>query len=769
MLFHRWLITRPEFDTKVLHEQNCWPITQDHYNLFSVKKRNGTSRQLVTVDKKLKSIQQNLLQYFVQNYEVSPHAYGFVGGASQFQMDEKSLRTRGVVTNALAHSNKKVVISLDLENFFPSITFPRVIGLLKSKPYNFSNKQAAILASLMCLPKSIDENRGLPQGAPTSPVLSNLICKKLDYQLGKMAKKYDLIYTRYADDLTISTNNLKSISAKEIISLVQSHVERNGFIINKNKTKVMYRNQRQMVTGIIVNEGLNLPKKHVDSLKATLHNLEFVYKNIDEAIRASNKNNYDSFSPLGYYSKRFKGRYIRAASKGLKSTKPTSDKEFNYIYSRHILGRVLWYGQVVTTGISTPYDLSNRKYISPKQYSRIIKFEDMLASLYRISEKFEWSIEHIIFRFSNKLSHLQSTVKMLPELLLDSPSLNEDELELKKRLSELGNKKEGRKEIFDACPLSLKRILILNNKSHNSFSFKSIERYVDFGWYIPTIQQELFKELDNGQLSDLFHRSADARGHSVYNLILEIVKIVKPRSRYLSEEIKDKITIVHKELLKLVRTEGKDVYLDYGKESATTKSAMQAINDLKFSTRLYEDDTHNFYNRIVSDAIKNSGMENLVNIDKQGMETRLITDIKAWKDSITHVLFSIKQHSHRLEIENSSSQAKPYTIKFVDENPVTNDPRKIEIYRTNIELPFKKSLNINNDFNDGFLDKWFTGRDLFLATNRFSSIGDIFIHGNYLDCDNYCVNLTDNSYRKEEMTTHKKYGKLFITLKEINN
>ncbi|EKL9827750.1 reverse transcriptase family protein [Vibrio alginolyticus] len=766
-LFQRWLTSRPEFDTKALQKQNCWPITEQHYKLFTVEKRNGTARQLVTVDKQLKSIQRNLLQYFEQNYDVSQYAYGFVRGTSNFQTNTKHLRTRGVVTNALAHTNKKLVISLDLENFFPSITFPRVMGLLKSKPFDFSNKQSAILASLVCLPKAIDEKRGLPQGSPTSPIISNLICKKLDYQLGNMARKYDLVYTRYADDLTISTNNLKKISAHEIISIVQRHVERNGFKINREKTKVMYRNQRQMVTGIIVNEGLNLPKKQVDALKATLHNLEHVYKDVDEAVKDINKNNYDSFAPIGYYRGGYKGRYIRSISKGKKSTKPTSDREFNYIYSRHILGRVLWYGQVVTTGINTPYDLSNRKYISPKQYSRIIKFEEMLSSLYRISIKFNWSMENIIFRFSNKLSHLQSSVKMTPELLLEPIEFSTEEIELNNRFSKLKKNHEECKKFFDNSPATLQRALIVENRSRSKFSFNSIKKCIESGWYIPAIQQEVFKELDNGQLSDLFHKSSNEQGHNVHSLLLEIVKIVKPRIRYLSEEMKDKILIVHKELLKLMRSDGDSVCIEYGKDSPNIKFAIQAISDLKLSTRLYEDDTDNFYNRIVLDAVKRSGTENLVNIDRLGMEARIVTDINAWRDSIFHILISIKQHADKSELNLGSPQQKPYTIRFRDEHPITHESRAVEVYRLNINLPFKKKLDIEQNTDAGVIDKWLTGRDLLLATRKFMPIGDIYVHGNFIDCDNFIVNLTEHSYIKEENIINERYGKLFISLQEI--
>ncbi|EKO3398954.1 reverse transcriptase family protein [Vibrio fluvialis] len=764
-LFQRLLTTRPEFDTKSLREQNCWPITGRHYKEFTVQKRNGSTRRLVTVDKRLKSIQRNLQQYLEQNFEVSQYAYGFIGEATQSHKGRQDLRARGVVSNALAHTNKKVVISIDLEDFFPSITFPRVLGLLKSQPYSFSNKQAAVLASLICLPKSIDDKRGLPQGAPTSPLISNLICKKLDYQVGLLAKKYDLVYTRYADDLTISTNNVNKVPPIKILSLVKSCIERNGFKVNSKKTKVMYPNQRQMVTGLVVNEGLNLPKKQVSSLKATLHNLEFKYKNVDDAVKDSNKNNYDSFNPVGYYSGLHRGRYIKSVAKGRKSTKPTSEKEFNYIYSRHILGRVLWYGQVVTTGINTPYDLSKRQHISPKQYVRIIKFEEMLSSLYRISIKYDWSIEHIILRFSNKLSHLKSSLRLMPNYSLNTIEPPQEEVELKERLLNLKNTQEERKKFFDNAPTSLQRTLTVDNKSRKEISFVSIKNRIDNGWYKPDFQQELFKELDHGRLSDLFHRSSNDKGHSVQELLVEIVNVVRPRLRYLSKEMRERIVTVHRELLKLMLSEGEGAYIEYGKDSSA-KPIIQAISSLKLATRLYEDDTDNFYNKIVLDAVKQSGTENYINIDRSDMELRLVTDIKAWRDSLVHILFSIKQHLDKTELDIDSLSHKPYTIVFRDENPISSEPRAVEIYRSNESLPYKKKLEIPLNSDSGFLDKWVTGRDLLLAIEKFMSVGDVFVHGNFKDCDKYKVNLTEHSYIKEDNATSKVYGKLFFTLQE---
>lgn len=781
-MFEDLLESRPEFDTVVLKRKKCWPITDKHYRPFTIKKRNGTERELVTVDKNLQEIQSNLLIYLGNHHEVSKYAHGFVAKDLESKPSNKNkkesladrLRNKGVITNALPHTNKKVVISLDLKDFFPSITFPRVMGLLKTKAFNYSNKEAAILATLICLPKSIDSKRGLPQGAPTSPIISNLLCKKLDCQLGKIAGKYDLTYTRYADDLTFSTNNLKRISANEIISRVTDCVKRNGFVINNPKTKIMYSNQRQMVTGIVVNDGLNLPKNEVDAIRATLHNLENKYKSVDDAVKGfsklKNTNPYDPFVPLGYYSGGFKGRYIKSIKKGLKANKPTTDKEFNSTYALHILGRILWYGQVVTTGISTPYDLSKRKNISPKQYSRIHKYEEMLAAFYRISMEFNWPVEHIILRFANKLPHLQSLVKMNPQFLLEPILFDSDEAKLKGSISKLKKEKSDYIEFFKSAPESLQRILKVENRSHNNFSFDTIKKCVEEGWEKPLIQQELFKDLNTGDLSDLFHKSYDGAGHSVKKLVMDLVKVVKPRLRYLSSRIQNKVILVHKELLDLMRSEGEDVSIEYGNESTKTKQALQAIRDLKLAVRLNDDDTYNFYNKVVLESVNRSGTFDLVSIDsRDDMECRMVSDISAWRDSLTKVLMSIKQHADTTEKELSPSQQKPYTIKFKDENPINGDSRRIEIYRLDVTLPFNKKLEIDTASSEGIITKWKTGSDFHSAIMSFVAIGDIFAHGNFRDCENCTANLTEHTYKLEKNVVIKNHGKLFISLQELKS
>lgn len=774
-LIEKWLEMRPQFDTEVLKKRKCWPIKSRHYKRFSIKKRNGSNRELVTVDKNLKSMQKALAAHFELSYKVSKYAHGFVAKESRDPLNNgdllvEQLRPKGVITNALAHTNKKLVISIDLKDFFSTITFPRVMGLLKSEPYCFSNKQAAILASLVCLPKGVDENRGLPQGAPTSPVLSNLICNKLDFQLGRLAGKYDITYTRYADDITFSTNNIRCIAVPNIVREITKCVERNGFRVNEDKTKVMYGNQRQMVTGIIVNEGLNLPKSQVDAIRATLHNLEHVYSSVDDAVvgfwQIKDKNPYDSFTPVGYYPGGYKGRFIKSVSKGEKRNKPTTDDEFNRIYALHLLGRILWYGQVVTTAIGSPYDLTKRNYISPKQYSRITKYEDMLASFYRISMKFNWPVEHVILRQANKLPHLQSLVKMKPSLLLEPVLLNLEERKLQDRFLKLGNKKEKYTEFFESATKNLQRALRVENRSHVNFSHTSIKKCVESGWNDPSGQKRFFNELDTGELSDLFHKSTDKKGHSARKLLTDLVEIARPQLRYLSENIRKKVTAVHRELLELVRAEGYDVCIDLENENTKTKSATQAIRDLKSAVRLYDNDTDNFYQKIVLTAVNSSGVGKLVHIDRDSMAQRIVTDIDAWKKALTKVLISILQHADDVELRAASENQKPYTIKFREEHPVTGCPRAIEIYRLNTELPFKKELRIDPSTNEGKVMKWLTGGDTASAVKNFMSIGDIFVHGKYLDCDGFTVNLTEHLYKKEVAPTDEKYGKLFISLQE---
>ena len=142
-------------------------------------------------------------------------------------------KRKSIITNARIHRNKRYVINLDLENFFDSFHFGRVLGYFeKNKNFMLPHEVAVALTQLVCYQKH------LPQGAPTSPIITNLICQILDFRLLKIAKKYKLNFTRYADDLTFSTNDKKFLDLKEhFFKEITTDILRAGFSVNNRKTR----------------------------------------------------------------------------------------------------------------------------------------------------------------------------------------------------------------------------------------------------------------------------------------------------------------------------------------------------------------------------------------------------------------------------------------------------------------------------------------------------------------------------------------------------
>ena len=185
---------------------------------------------------------------------------------------DKSIRT-----NAKVHCRRRWVVNIDLKDFFPSMHFGRVRGLFLSKPFGF-NEQVATTLSQVCCFEGI-----LPQGAPSSPIISNFICRRLDNELLAFAKRYKLSYSRYADDITFSTNladipiefgvideNNKLTLSKEFRDII----EKNQFVINEVKVRFAGRNNRQEVTGLVVNEKINVKRTYIRRIRAMLHACE---------------------------------------------------------------------------------------------------------------------------------------------------------------------------------------------------------------------------------------------------------------------------------------------------------------------------------------------------------------------------------------------------------------------------------------------------------------------------------------------------------------
>lgn len=251
------------------------------YRKFKIpKKGTGKFRDVVEPHPQLKYIQaalNHILQAVYQKHINKVSAHGFIKG-------------RSIITNAKNHVAQKCVLNIDLKDFFPSINFGRVYGLLKAKPYNCSESIATVIAQICCY-----ENQ-LPQGAPTSPVISNMICAKLDTEFQRFSKRYRCFYTRYADDITFSS--FKRILPQQVASFTDvpgkinlgsdliDLIERNGFKINEEKSRLRTHNRRQEVTGLIVNEKVNVKREYINTVRVMLFKLE---KDMDEKNQASSK------------------------------------------------------------------------------------------------------------------------------------------------------------------------------------------------------------------------------------------------------------------------------------------------------------------------------------------------------------------------------------------------------------------------------------------------------------------------------------------------
>lgn len=225
------------------------------YTTFKIKKKNGGERCITAPERKLKELQKRLAKGLQECFdeinkgrETEMSAHGFVKGKS-------------ILTNAYKHKNKKLVLNIDLENFFDTINYGRVRGyFIYNKHFTLTDKVASVIAQIAC-----NENK-LPQGSPCSPIISNLIGQILDVRLSSLARKNKCFYTRYVDDITFSTN--QKIFPESIISInntqmvigdkLNNKIERAGFKVNNSKTRVQLNNSRQDVTGLVVNQKVNV-------------------------------------------------------------------------------------------------------------------------------------------------------------------------------------------------------------------------------------------------------------------------------------------------------------------------------------------------------------------------------------------------------------------------------------------------------------------------------------------------------------------------------
>jgi len=258
-------VLREELQWLCYHRQAA---TIDHYTRFQIPKKKGGMRNISSPKPKMRLAQNWVLESVLEKIPLHEAAAAFRVGKS-------------IVDNAQQHAGGAVIVRIDLKDFFPSVRFHRVKGLFMSFGYNYG---IATVFALLCTDaarigaKLHDKqyfvalgDRYLPQGACTSPAITNLICRKLDNRLAKLTASCGWQYTRYADDLVFSSK-APDADLKKIMSLAKKIIKEETFEINVEKTLVMREHQRQTVTSIVVNDGvLRVSRRDIRNFRAFLH------------------------------------------------------------------------------------------------------------------------------------------------------------------------------------------------------------------------------------------------------------------------------------------------------------------------------------------------------------------------------------------------------------------------------------------------------------------------------------------------------------------
>ena len=222
------------------------------YKTFFIKKRNGKLRKIEAPNKDLKKFQQYLLQNYFNNLKVHFTAVGFI-------------KNKNVKNGAYKHLNKSLLLCVDIKNFFTSIKKEYLYNIIKNIVKNDYDTESILNLSTY--------NGVLPQGAPTSPMLANAYCYELDTELYNLAKHNKLNYTRYADDLSFSSDDI-NFNFINLLKLITDILSKYGFILNHTKTRIINKNKRMTITGIVVNKKVNISKDKYKLLRAIIHNIK---------------------------------------------------------------------------------------------------------------------------------------------------------------------------------------------------------------------------------------------------------------------------------------------------------------------------------------------------------------------------------------------------------------------------------------------------------------------------------------------------------------
>jgi retron-type reverse transcriptase len=307
---------------------------------FTIPKRSGGIRNIQAPKVALLNLQKSIKPLLEQDYRPRVNVHGFVTG-----------QDRSIVSNAERHVLKKWVLNIDLENYFGSIHFGRIAGRLQSKPYSYTPEIAKFIAHIACYPTQtviagkVQDSSVLMTGGAISPLLANIVTDKLDSEIARFCSQLGCTYTRYADDITISSNRNKFpgkiarfenpedyksvVLSEEFLDLIDG----NGFAVNHAKTRLLPRIFSQEVTGLIVNKKVNVPRTFIRQVRSMLHDWDA------NGYGAAQEKHFSKYRPNrgrlpAYEAKNFQW-VVRGKIEFIKQVKGSTDQVFQTLARKY--------------------------------------------------------------------------------------------------------------------------------------------------------------------------------------------------------------------------------------------------------------------------------------------------------------------------------------------------------------------------------------------------------------------------------------------------
>jgi len=594
-------ISQKEFDSILYGKE------KELYKEFIINKATGKPRTLHAVPLKLKRIQRIALDKLqaVEQYQPSSYAHGFV-------------LKRSIVTNAIPHRRKKRIIKMDLKDFFPSIHEDRVRDMFMGKPFSFGKEAATIMAQLSCLN---DGSGILPQGGALSPYVANMLCLKLDKKLAKVAIKHHCNFTRYADDITFSTNDISEDGIENLIKETSNIIESESFVVNTEKTKVLTPNRRQVVTGIIVNDGVNVNRRYIRNLRATIKNCELF--GIDSQTQ------------------RFLFKDHRCSGPNKLNG---SKREVRDYFLNHLFGKIVFFGNVV---LSNDQGLKNEK--NPDTYRRVQTYEEILYRFYdliknvKTSRRFKRSVldavnnrPNLIKRLSFALQGVSIRGKALKKYRATHKAKKlKDDLELVTDINQLrsfiGNVAKTNPSFFNtAIPIDLDEA---KEKLGARLSFPVVDLDKTTGMLHSLVEDEGLKKL--------VHVKDKSEAFTVKDCFRILREYYDPVFFYLPKCLQQEFDNWKDALTKILLKHGESYNIDVMHDLMIAN----ATNELKINTRFGGGpDSSNLLKHVKKLVSKIKAEDGKVDFSKT-LRATIYTHVPSIVDSVSKVLESMLKHT----------------------------------------------------------------------------------------------------------------------------